>query len=172
MTLREVRRDEGQRRRRSNGAADTLQATGNDQPQIVGREATEERRERKHGDADHEHAPFAIEIARSSTEEQQATKGQRVRRDEPFEIGLREMQRGVNRWNSDVDDRGVQHDHELCARYDGQRESEMLTFSIAVGELEGFDIRHSGVLVLDVNGDRYAMCRRTFDYPLVEKTFA
>ena len=90
-TLREVCRDEGQRRRRGDSAAHSLEATSNDQPKIGGREAAEQRRDRKDCDADHEHPALAVEITRSPTEEQQSTKGQRVRRDEPFEIGLGEM---------------------------------------------------------------------------------
>src|ERR1043166_280873 len=58
-------------------------------------------------------APATEEVGQASTEQEHAAEEQRVGGDHPLEALLREMKVGLDRGESDVHDRDVEHDHEL-----------------------------------------------------------
>src|SRR5919106_1107516 len=102
---------------RSTPAAPPEPATA---PQIALSETAEQRRRGEEDEADDEHAPATEEIGEAPTEKQKTAERQRVRVDDPGEIVLRELERGADGGQGDVDDRGVEDDHELRCRQQRQ----------------------------------------------------
>src|SRR5262249_7280085 len=77
----------------------------------------------EHETAD-EHAPAAEKVGEPAAEQQEAAERQRVGVDDPREVVLVEVERAPDRRQRDVDDRGVEDDHEL--RQGEEREREQL----------------------------------------------
>ena len=59
-----------------------------------------------------------------AAEQQQAAEGQRVGVDDPLQAGAREAERPLNVGQRDVDDRGVEHHHELRGGDDDKGQAE------------------------------------------------
>jgi hypothetical protein len=92
----EARRQQRQRRRRKRGGTDALHGARRDHPRRRLRQAHGERRRREHGDAEHEGAPPAEQVADARAEQQQAAERERVRVLRPREPGRREPEVGVD----------------------------------------------------------------------------
>ena len=84
-------------------------------------EAARERGEREHHQAEHEHAPAPEQVGRAPAEQQEAAEGEHVGVHDPLEVLLREVERGADGGQRDVDDRGVEHDDELGHRQKRER---------------------------------------------------
>ena len=93
-----------------------------DQRGLGPREPAEERADRERDQADHEDAAAAEQVRGPAAKQQEAAEDERVRGDDPLQVGLREAEIRLDRRKGDVHDRDVEHDHEL----DGaeQRQSE------------------------------------------------
>ena len=73
------------------------------------------RRDSREADGTHDEGALATEhVAEASAERQQAAEGKRIAGDDPLTLAVREMQRALCRGQSDVHDRRVEHDHQLC----------------------------------------------------------
>ena len=91
-TLRESVADERQRRGRGDSAPYALHGAGRDQPGRSRGEAAEQRGQRKHDQAEHEHASSTEHVAETASEEQQPSERQGVRSDDPLEVCCRKVQ--------------------------------------------------------------------------------
>ena len=120
--LGEGRGDDRQRRRRDDRGAEALDRARGDQPRLRLGEAAGERGEREDDQAEHEHAPAAEQVGEPAAEQQEAAEGERVGVDDPGQVVAGEVQLRADRRQRDVDDRGVDHDHELRHRQQHQRE--------------------------------------------------
>jgi hypothetical protein len=102
--------------------AQPLQGPRGDQPCLRLGKAAGEGREREHHQAGHEHAPAPQQVGQAPAEQQEAAERERVGVDHPGEVCLGEVQRAADRRQRDVDDRRVDHEHELRHREQQQRE--------------------------------------------------
>ena len=84
--------------------------------------AAEERADGEDDEADHEHTPPAEEVGEAPAEEEEASEDERVGGDHPLQVLLREPEVGLDRGQRDVDDRDVEHDHELHHAEQQQRD--------------------------------------------------
>jgi len=75
--------------------------------------------------ADDEHAAPAEEVAKAATKEEQASEGDRIRVDDPLEVGRGETELVLDGRQCDVDDRHVEHHHQLGKRDDEKGEIEV-----------------------------------------------
>jgi hypothetical protein len=82
-TFRERGRDDRQRGRRDDRGAEALDRTGGQQPCLGLSKPAAERGEREHDQADHEHAPAPEQVGEPPAEQQEASKGERVRVHDP-----------------------------------------------------------------------------------------
>ena len=73
-------------------------------------------------DADHEHAPVAVQVAEPAAEQEEAAAGQQVGVDDPDQRRLGEAEVGADRGQRDVDDRHVEHDHQHAEADDAEGE--------------------------------------------------
>jgi hypothetical protein len=126
--------DDRQRGGGDHGAADALQTTAEDQPGGVLGQAVEQA-----GDAEQRHAcdeqpPAAEQVGHPAAQHQEPAEGQRVAVDDPLQVGAGEVQAALHRGQRDVDDRVVQHDHELSHAGDHQDQPFVA----------GKGVRHSG----------------------------
>ena len=125
VTLRAVgerRGDDRQGGRRHDRCAQPLDGAGGDQPGLGLREATAQRRQGEHHEAEHEHPATPQQVGHSPAEQQEAAEGQRVGVHHPGEVVAGEVQVSADGWQRDVDDRCVDHDHELSHREQQQCE--------------------------------------------------
>ena len=112
-TVAEGVRDDRQRSRRDERGAETLGGAGSDQLALVGGETGHQRSSGDHQQSGDEHAPAPEQVGQAAAEQQEATERQHVGVDDPWEVGLGEVQRLTDRWQRDVHDRGVENDDEL-----------------------------------------------------------
>jgi hypothetical protein len=117
-------RDQRQRGRRGERAADALQDAGPEQPLLTGGEAAEQRGQREQQDAGDEDPAAPQQVAGPAAEQQQAAEGQRVGVDDPLQVAAGEVERVLDVRQCDVDDGRVEHDHELCRRDDGEGQAQ------------------------------------------------
>ena len=116
----EGRRDDRQRGRRDDRAAEALQPAGRHEQAGARRQRAEQRGEREHGDADDEHPLAPEQVARAAAEHQEPGEGHRVRAHHPLQVVLGEVQRGADGRQRDVHDRHVEDHHELRGAGDQQ----------------------------------------------------
>ena len=83
------------------------------------RHAAEQRRGGEDRESDDEHSASTEDVAGPSTEEQESAEGQAVGVDDPRETGRAEVQGVLDRYEGDVDDGGVEDDHQLTGDDDG-----------------------------------------------------
>ena len=81
-----------------------------------------ERGGREERDPEQEQAPVAEEVAQPAAEQQEAAEREQVRVDDPRERRLGEAEILADRRQRDVDDRDVEHDHQVAQAEDEQRE--------------------------------------------------
>ena len=123
-TLGERGGDDRQRRRGDDRRAEALDGAGGDQPPLGLGDPAGERGDREHHEAEHEHPPAPEQVGEPAAEQQEAAERKRVGIHDPREVGACEVQVRADRRQRDVDDRGVDHDHEL--RHRQQQQSEVL----------------------------------------------
>ena len=123
--LRERGGDQRQRRRRDDGATDPLRGAARQQPLLGGGETAEQGRHREQDDPGDEHPPPAEDVARPPAQQQQPAKGQRIGVDDPFQAGTREPESVLDMRQRHVDDRRVEHHHQLCGSDDHQGQAEL-----------------------------------------------
>ena len=97
-----------------------LQGAGGEQQLLVGRETTDRGRTGEAEQADDEGALAAGVVGDPATQQQQRAEGQGVRRDHPLPVGVADVEVRLGRRERDVHDRGVEDDHQLRGREDGQ----------------------------------------------------
>jgi hypothetical protein len=140
-TLGEGRRDDRERRRRDERRAQPLEAAADDQHLGARRECIQQRRDREDHDAGEEDPLAADEVACAPAEQQEATEDERVRVDDPLQVGVRHLEVALDRRERDVHDRRVEDDHEL--RHADEHQNEPRTDRVAVhgGAADG-DVTH------------------------------
>ena len=74
----------------------------------------------KADEADDQRSLAAEEVRQPAAEQQQAAEAERVGGHHPLAVAVREAQRLLGRGQSDVDDRGVEDDHQLGDAQDGE----------------------------------------------------
>ena len=79
----------------------------------VGASPFSERGDREDDDADEEDPLAPHQVAGAPAEKQEAAEGERVRVDDPLQVGVRHLQVFLDRGQRDVHDRRVEDDHEL-----------------------------------------------------------
>jgi hypothetical protein len=114
---------------RHDGAPQALDRPRNDQEGLRVRQATEQRCDRELGDAEEEDSLLAVEVAEAAGEQQKAAEGEQVRVHDPRERCLREAEIVPNRWQRDVHDRGIEHDHQI-----GQAQHVERQPALAIGQ--------------------------------------
>ena len=78
-----------------------------------GREPAEGRRASEPEQSGDERPLAAEQVTELAAEQQQASEGQRVGSDDPLPVVGRELQGPLRRWQRDIHDRHVEHDHQL-----------------------------------------------------------
>ena len=76
--------------------------------------------------ADHEDLAAAVEVTEAATEQQQAAEGERVAGDDPAQVGVGDVEVGLDVGERDVHDRAVEHHHELRDGDEHERPAEVL----------------------------------------------
>ena len=105
--------DDRQRRGGDQGGAEALHAAGDDQHLARVGQGVGGRRRAEERDADEEQPAAADEVGGAAAEEQEAAEHQRVGVDDPLQLLGAQIEIGLDRRQGDVDDRRVEHDHEL-----------------------------------------------------------
>ena len=113
LALPECGHEDRQCRRRDERRTEPLQSAGADQSLFTPGQARDERGAGEDDDAGEKESPAPEEVGRATAEEQEAAEEQRVGADDPLQVLLREAEVGLDRGQSDVHDRDVEHDHEL-----------------------------------------------------------
>ena len=142
LGFRERHREKREGGRSHDGGERALQGPGAEEHGRVLGQASQGRSGGEADEADHEH-PLAPEVVgNAAPEEEQAGEGQRVGGQHPLAVGGRDVQGPLRRGQGDDHHRGVEHDHELGHRDDGERPEAL---RVEVG-------RRSGRLVGAVKG--------------------
>ena len=89
-----------------------------------GRDAARQRGEPEQDQRHDEHPALPEVIGRAAAEHQEAREGDRVRVDDPLQVGRGEAEARLDRGQRDVDDAQVEDDHELGHAADGQQPPE------------------------------------------------
>jgi hypothetical protein len=107
------RRDDRERGRRDQRGAEALQRPKADQHPGRAREPVQQRGDREDDQPDQEDALAPEQVAGSPAEQQETSEEQRVRVDDPLQVGLAQAEVLLDRRQRDVHDRRVEDDHEL-----------------------------------------------------------
>ena len=103
-------------------AAESLQRAEDDQRLLGPRDAAQERADGEEAEPGDEDTTTPEHVAEAAAEQEEAAEEDRVGADDPLQAGLGEVQVRLDRGQRDVDDRDVEHHHEL-RRHD-DREGE------------------------------------------------
>ncbi len=106
--------DQRQRNCRHRRTAEALHRSCNDQQPLGTGERAHQRRRGEEGRAEQEPAALAVEVAEPPAEQQEAAVRDHISVHHPDQRRVAEAQVGLDRGQGDVDDRGVDHDHELA----------------------------------------------------------
>ena len=117
----EGRVDDREGRGRDDRTAEACDGAEGDQPRAAIREAAHERCEREQRHSEHEHAAAAEHVGRPPAEQQEPAEREGVRRDDPLERALRELEVGRDGGQGHVHDRDVEDDHEERDADEGER---------------------------------------------------
>ena len=143
---------EGDREQRQGGGCHdrgegTLEGAGAEEHGGVLGQAPECRGGGEADEADHEH-PLAPEVVGdAAAEEQQAGEREGVGGEHPLAVGRRDVQGPLSGGQGDDHDRGVEHDHELGHRDDGQRPEALGVEVWPGGQVRAVEGRCHGVSV-------------------------
>ncbi len=111
--VREGRRQQRQRGRRQYSSERALQGPGPEQQSLPRRGTTQRRSDRETHQPDDERPLTPHQVGDPPTQQQQPAERERVRRDHPLPVGIRHVQLPLRRRQGDIDDRGIQHHHQL-----------------------------------------------------------
>ncbi len=125
LTLGEGGRQERERGGCGQGRARALERPGGQERPRRRCQPAEERADRKDGDAEEEDAAATEEVARPGPEKQESAEGEDVGVEHPRQRVRRESEVLLDVGKGDVDDRGVEHDHQLGCEDDGQEQRAM-----------------------------------------------
>jgi hypothetical protein len=112
--LGEQRHRQRQGDHRDDRAAEALDCTGRDQPDLRLRDAAGQRGSGEDGQPDQEEPPVAEQVAEPPAQQQEAAERQQVGVHDPRERGLGEAELGPDRRQCHVHDRRVQNDHQIA----------------------------------------------------------
>ena len=113
--------DDRERRGCHHGSADALQGTRGDHRGLRPGETREERCGDEEQKPDHEHAAAPEQVGGPTAEEQEPAEGQCVRAHDPLQVGGREAEIGLDRWQRHIHDGHVENDHEEGGAENGKR---------------------------------------------------
>jgi hypothetical protein len=99
----------------------------------VGGEPTAQRGEGEEHEPEHEDAAAAEQVGEPSPQQEEAAEGEDVGVDDPGQAALGEVERFADRRQGDVDDRSVEHDHELRRAEQDQRDPALVAGVGGVG---------------------------------------
>src|SRR5207245_225714 len=100
----------------------TLQRARSDQDGKVWSRPTDDRGEREPGETDEKRALAPEIVGHPSAEQQQSAEGQGVRGHDPLPVSIRGVERRLRRGQRNADDGGVESNHELRHRDEGEGE--------------------------------------------------
>ena len=115
-------REDRERRRRDDRRAEPLHGARADEHAARAREAAGERGCHEQQEPDHEHQTTAEQVGHAASEEQEAAEGQGVAARHPLQVRGREVQGTLDRRQRNVDDRDVDHQHELRGAEEAERD--------------------------------------------------
>ena len=121
-TLGEGGREDRERGRRDHRRTEALHGSGADQEPARAREPARERGRDEDAEPDHEEPPPAEQVGRAATEQKESAEGQRIAACDPLQVRGREVERALDRRQRDVDDRDVDHEHELRRAEQSERD--------------------------------------------------
>jgi hypothetical protein len=108
----ELLRDQGERDREHDRAADALHGTGQVEERRIGREPGQQRRDGEHDEADREHAPAPEPVGERPGGEHERGERQRVGVDDPLQVGEARAEVVADRRQRRVDHGDVEQEHE------------------------------------------------------------
>ena len=112
--------DQGQRGGEHDGAPDALHGTRQVEHERGGRQSADERGGREDDQPDGEDLAPPVDVADDARGEQEGGESQRVRVDDPLQVGEARVERLLNVGQRHVDDRDVEQEHER-RRADGDQ---------------------------------------------------
>ena len=125
-------------RRRDDRGAEALQRACADQHGRTAesvREPAGERAEGEDDQPDNEDPPSAEQVGHSAAQQEEASEGDRVRDDHPFDRLLGDVQVGLDRRDRDIDDRNVEDRHEERSSDDRENQpAARVRFGCNVGQ--------------------------------------
>ncbi len=133
VALGPVPEDRGDDRERGGGddrGAQSLGGAGGDQLGFGGGEARCQRGDRDQHQPGHEDAPAPQQVRGAAAEQEEAAEGEHVGVDDPGQVLVGEVERFADRRQRDVDDRGIEDDHELGR---GQQDQGQPAFLLELG---------------------------------------
>ena len=122
LARRKRRSDDRERRGVHQGSSDALQHACSDQHLPRAREAAEERRDGENDDPDDEDQPATVRVGELPAHEHERGERQGIAGDDPLQLGEVGVEVALDRGQSDVHDRVVEHDHEEAERDGRERE--------------------------------------------------
>ena len=117
---------QGQARGRQHGRPDALHHPGGDQQARLDGQTPGDARHHEHDQADPVQPGPAVHVGQPAAQQQEPPEGDRIAADQPLQRGRGDVQAVLDRGQGDVDDREVQHDHELRHRQ-GEQQREPRT---------------------------------------------
>ena len=118
--------DQRQRNCGDDCAAQTLHRPRGDEQRLRVRHSAGRGCEREQGDAEQEQPAMPIQIAQSSAEQQEAAERDHVCIDHPDQRGLGKAEIVTDRWQGDIHDGRVEHDHQHAGAKDIEREPALV----------------------------------------------
>src|SRR6476646_8129346 len=116
--------------------AEALHGAGGDQLAGGARQTAGQRSEGEEHQPEHEDAAAAEQVGKPAAEQEEAAEGEHVGVDQPGQAALAEVECVFDRRQGDVDDRGVQHDHELSRAEQDQGDPALVAGLGGVGHPE------------------------------------
>jgi hypothetical protein len=132
-------RQQGERGRREERPESALQRAGGEQRHPVVGQAAQAGGEGEADNAEQERALAAPVVGDPAPEQEQTPESQRVRRDDPLPVRVGDAERVLGLGQRDVHDGGVEDDHELRDRDDGERLPASRIRCRGTGRLDPFD---------------------------------
>ena len=111
--LRELRDDDREDHARGDRPADPLKQPREDQQRLVLGDPAQDRRRREEDEAREKDLLAPDQVADPAGEQQEAAEGDQVAVEDPREVRLGEVEIALDRGKRDVDDRRIQHHHQL-----------------------------------------------------------
>lgn len=167
--------DDGERARRQQRAADTLQGTREDQHSCGRRETAQQRAEREPDHPDDEDPAAAVTVAERATQENQPGQRDRVRVTDPLQGRQWGVQVVADVRQRDIDDGGVQQRHagaqhgredDPAALGRGQADIHIRIIPVSSGPGEPISTRSTGLALLSAAWPRPVQAVRDTTVPV------